>query len=81
MVKDFFACKTLHCYQSLIVILLCIDSTRLTDSQLSYLLGFLLLIALLEYLSNIHGKWMISEVEMLHGVISLGTHTAAIEAL
>ena len=81
MIESFIACKTFHCHSGVIVILLCIDPSWLTDGKLGNLLRLLFLLIDFKYLFDVHRQRMIGKVEMLHAVIPLRTGTASIEAL
>ena len=81
MIESFIACKTFHCHNSVVVVLLCINSSWLTDGKLGNLLRLLLLFVNFKYLFDVHSQRMIGKVEMLHAVIPLRPGTASIETL
>lgn len=81
MIKSFIACKTFHGHSSVIVVLLCIDPSWLTNGKLSNLLRLFFLLINFEYLFDVHRQRVIGKVEMLHAVIPFGPCTASIEAL
>ena len=81
MIESFIACKTFHSHSSVIVVLLCINPTWLTDGKLGNLLRLLFLLFNFKYLFDVHRQRVIGKIEMLHAVIPLGPCTASIEAL
>ena len=81
MIESFITYKTFHCHNCVVVVLLSIYATWLTDSKLGNLLRLLLLFVNFEYLFDVHRQRVIGKVEMLHAVIPLGPCTASIEAL
>lgn len=81
MIESFKTCKTFHCHNNVVVVLLCIYATWLADSKLGNLLRLLFLFVNFKYLFDVHCQRVIGKVEMLHAVIPLGPGTASIEAL
>ena len=81
MIESFITCKTFHSHNCVVVVLLSIYATWLTDSKLGNLLRLLLLFVNFKYFFDVHCQRVISKVEMLHAVIPLGPCTASIEAL
>ena len=81
MIESFITYKTFHCHNCVVVVLLSIYATWLTDSKLGNLLRLLLLFVNFKYFFDVHCQRVISKVEMLHAVIPLGPCTASIEAL
>ncbi len=81
MIENFITWKTFHSYNSIVVVLISIDPTWLTDGKLGNLLRLLFLLINFKYLFDVHRQGMIGKVEMLHAVIPLGPCTPSIEAL
>jgi hypothetical protein len=81
VIESFITCKTFHSHSSVIVVLLCIDPTWLTDGKLGNLLRLLFLLFNFKYLFDVHRQRVIGKIVMLHAVIPLGPCTASIEAL
>ena len=81
MIESFITCKTFHSHNCVVVVLLSIYATWLTDSKLGNLLRLLFLFVNFEYLFDVHRQRVIGKVEMLHAVIPLRPCTASIEAL